>query len=817
MTLATTMIPVLCKVKVLLPLFIDIAREALLCNKVNDSIHSNIHRVYISPSDVSILTRSSTVAAAGSQNNVCVDSRSHFLVLYSDSTCSVVIAVCQFVIEPKLLERDVRQTSNSNNDSSTTNSNITIHFFKEEIDLLKLDIDKQNSFHALFVPKYRFSSIDTIYLSNIIDDKNDYQSEFDYQWARVGLKVGSTLNNNGGVVNLFQRLGKINKYQYKLLLSDNNSSNTISDQSSSVIKEYSIITNQTKIIYNNSNNNNSNSMKDLNIFDKQTYNRIKSIISIYFNISSNSSNSNNNSNIIYNKLNISKPQSLLLHGPISCGKSTLIDQICREFNIKLIKVNLSDIIKYQPNSKGLQIKYTQAKQQLKSNILLLFDSIEDIFPQLQDSAVNNNRENVTTLQQEFVNIIQEKHPSIFIIGITNRIKSLDSHTRNTFEEEIKMDPPNSAQRLEIFNYYLLNRNSDGSNSNSNNQKVIETINDGCSGLVIGDIAILCRDAKFNATKRLSTSTTTTKENIEFLETDFINNYGQYRTLDKNGGNGLLSKISPSTPKVSWDDIGGLEHVKKVLKEMVVWDYKHHDSIKRLGITTPKGVLLYGPPGTGKTMLAKAVAYEANATFIPINISEVVQGEVGESEKFISETFRIALACSPSIIFIDEIQSIFGHKESSGGNARKLISQLLIEMDATFSHSTDKRVMVLAATNMPQAIDESFLRPGRFDRLLYVGPPEPQERLNILNRIVSSQGIKLAPNVDLEKIAYYAARFTGSDLNALLKKSGLYAIQRDINTPHITQEDIQKVYFESKPSISDNQIAILKDWERSRSL
>ncbi|KAI8646724.1 P-loop containing nucleoside triphosphate hydrolase protein, partial [Parasitella parasitica] len=191
-----------------------------------------------------------------------------------------------------------------------------------------------------------------------------------------------------------------------------------------------------------------------------------------------------------------------------------------------------------------------------------------------------------------------------------------------------------------------------------------------------------------------------------------------------------------------------------------------DAYKRLGIRPSKGVLLFGPPGTGKTLLAKAVATESSANFLPVSIPDLVKGEVGESEKAVSRIFQTAIRCSPCVIFLDELEAIFSSRESSGDVGRKLISQFLIEIDHL--DKIDQSVILLGATNHPQSIDSSILRPGRLDRLVYVGAPNMEERFQILQ--VLAQKTKLDAHVDLQAIASKTEGYTGADLQAVIRKA-----------------------------------------------
>ncbi|RKP34196.1 P-loop containing nucleoside triphosphate hydrolase protein, partial [Dimargaris cristalligena] len=224
-------------------------------------------------------------------------------------------------------------------------------------------------------------------------------------------------------------------------------------------------------------------------------------------------------------------------------------------------------------------------------------------------------------------------------------------------------------------------------------------------------------------------------------------------------------------QVSWADIGGLHEAKRVLEETVCWFDKHENAYRRLGISPRRGVLLHGPPGTGKTLLAKAVATQTNANFLPIRMTNLIKGEIGDSEKAVRQLFRLAQQSSPCVIFIDELETLFGNKEGSGQLGNNLISQLLLELDQL--NARNAHVVVLGATNYPDGIDQSILRPGRLDKLVYVAPPGTAERREILQ--LFSRHLPIAPDVDWEEVVHMTDGLTGADLQALVNKAGLLAL------------------------------------------
>jgi len=265
--------------------------------------------------------------------------------------------------------------------------------------------------------------------------------------------------------------------------------------------------------------------------------------------------------------------------------------------------------------------------------------------------------------------------------------------------------------------------------------------------------------------------------------------------------------------VHWTDIGGLDDVKQQLREAVEWPLKHPEYFKEMGIDPPKGILLYGPPGTGKTLLAKAVATESEANFIGVKGPEVLSKWVGESEKAIREIFRKARQAAPCIIFFDEIDSIVPRRGGrfDSGVTDRIVNQLLTEMDGL---ERLEGVVVIAATNRPDIIDPALLRPGRFDRLIYVPPPDEKARLEILK--VHTRNMPLAEDVDLLEIAKKTEGYTGADIEVLVREAGLLALRENINTDKVYARHFEEALKKVKPSLTQDIIKFYEAWnERAR--
>jgi transitional endoplasmic reticulum ATPase len=261
----------------------------------------------------------------------------------------------------------------------------------------------------------------------------------------------------------------------------------------------------------------------------------------------------------------------------------------------------------------------------------------------------------------------------------------------------------------------------------------------------------------------------------------------------------MREVYIEIPTIHWDDIGGLEEVKEDLREAVEWPLNTPEIFDRLGIKPPKGILLYGPPGCGKTLLGKAVATESAANFITIKGPEVFSKWVGESEKAIREVFRKARMAAPAVVFFDEIDSLVPRRGlgfSDSGVSERVISQLLTEMDGVVSLED---VVIVAATNRPDMVDPAVLRPGRFDRLIYVPEPDEKSKLQIFK--IYTKNMPLGKDVDLVQLAAFAKNFSGADIDAFCREAAMVALRKDVRATAVTLADFEEARKRVGPSIT----------------
>jgi len=320
------------------------------------------------------------------------------------------------------------------------------------------------------------------------------------------------------------------------------------------------------------------------------------------------------------------------------------------------------------------------------------------------------------------------------------------------------------------------------------------------GFVGADLAALAREAAMRAIRRVLPEIDLEVESIpvETLNKIEVNNEDFLAALREMEPS-AMREVMVESPNVHWDEIGGLAEVKQQLIESVEWPLTYARLFEHMDAKPPRGILLYGPPGTGKTMLAKAVATESQANFISIKGPEFLSKWVGESEKAVRETFRKARQAAPSVVFLDEIDSIApsrGGMSSDSHVTERVISQILTELDGLESLND---VMVIAATNRPDIIDAALLRPGRFDRLIEISLPDEEARREILKIHTSKK--PLADDVDIEDMAKRTDKFSGADLGAVVNEAVMLAIREYVLSgqckadEEICEYKVSKKHFE----------------------
>jgi transitional endoplasmic reticulum ATPase len=505
---------------------------------------------------------------------------------------------------------------------------------------------------------------------------------------------------------------------------------------------------------------------------------------------------------LFQRLGIDPPKGVLLYGPPGCGKTLLAKAVATEAEANFILINGPEIMNKYYGETEAKLREIFRKAEEEAPSIIFIDEIDAIAP--KRSEVTGEVEKRVVAQLLALMDGLESRGQVIVIGATNRPNALDPALRRPgrFDREIEIGIPDKKGRKEILQIHTrgMPLASDVS---------LDKLAEMTKGYTGADLAALCREAAMKCIRRILPSIDFNEDKIspellnslEVTMRDFIEAYKEITPT-------ALREVEIETPTVHWEDIGGLHEVKQRLIEAIQWPLEYPEKFERLGIKPPKGILLYGPPGCGKTLLAKAVATEAEANFITIKGPEVYSKWVGESEKAIREVFRKARQAAPCVIFLDEIETIVPRKDildDSSGVTHRVASQLLAEMDGI---EELRDVIVIGATNRPDLMDPAILRPGRFDRLIYVPPPDEKSRLQILK--IYTQKMPLAEDVSLEKIASMTEGYSGADLESLCREAGMAVLRRDRDATYVTWADFQEALKIVKPSISPS---MLKEYER----
>jgi transitional endoplasmic reticulum ATPase len=468
---------------------------------------------------------------------------------------------------------------------------------------------------------------------------------------------------------------------------------------------------------------------------------------------------------IFEKLGIEAPKGVLLFGPPGTGKTLLAKAVASESNSHFISISGPEIMSkfYGESEARLREIFKEARD--KAPTIIFIDEIDSIAPKREEVMGEVERRVVSQMLSLMDGL--EGRGKVIVIAATNRQNALDPALRRPgrFDREIEIKVPDKNGRLEILQIHSRNMPLDP----DVDQKKIAAVTHGFVG---ADLEYLCKEAAMKCLRRLLPNLNLEDEKLPPETLDKL-------IITQNDFNQAIKDVMPSamrevfleSPDIKWEDIGGLEGVKRELQEAVEWPLRYPDLYAKIGHTVPKGILLHGPSGTGKTMLAKAVATESEANFISVKGPELLSKWVGESERGIREIFRRARQAAPCVIFFDEIDSIAMARggglggEMGGGGAGtndRMISQILTELDGI---SELHGVVVLAATNRPDMIDTALLRPGRFDRIVFVPNPDKRTRKRILEIYAKDKPIGV--DVNLEKIAEVTESFSGADTSAIV--------------------------------------------------
>jgi len=489
--------------------------------------------------------------------------------------------------------------------------------------------------------------------------------------------------------------------------------------------------------------------------------------------------------VLFERLGIEPPKGVLLHGPPGTGKTLLAKAVANETDAYFINLSGPEVMSkfYGESEANVREIFKEAEENAPSIIFL--DELDAIAPKREEVTGEVERRVVAQLLAVMDGL--ESRGQVIVIGATNRVNSLDPALRRggRFDREIEIGVPDKNGRLEIFQIHTrgmpLTEDVD-----------LEKLAKITHGFVGADIATLAKEAAMISLRRILPQIdldaqelpVSVLESIEVTQNDFLE-------AKKDVEPSAMREVFVEVANMHWSDIGGLEDPKQELKEAVEWPIKFPEVFQYTNTEPPKGILLFGAPGTGKTLLAKAVANESEANFISIKGPEMLSKWVGESERAVRETFRKARQAAPAIIFFDELDAITPHRGLGFGDSHvteRVISQILTELDGLVEL---ENVVVLGATNRPDLIDAALLRPGRFDRLIYVPPPDKTAREEIFK--IHLKGKPLAEDVNIVELAEITEDYVGSDIASVSREAVMLAI-REFFVSGISREQVEQAKY-----------------------
>ncbi|MDQ2893671.1 MAG: CDC48 family AAA ATPase [Pseudomonadota bacterium] len=496
---------------------------------------------------------------------------------------------------------------------------------------------------------------------------------------------------------------------------------------------------------------------------------------------------------LFQRLGVDPPKGLLLYGPPGTGKTRLARAVANESDASFFLINGPEIMgSAYGESEGRLREIFEAAAKASPSIVFI-DEIDSIAPKrgnVQGEAEKRVVAQLLTLMDGL-----EARANLIVIAATNRPEALDEALRRPgrFDREIVIGVPDERGRREILGIHTRGMPL-------GDRVDLDELARTTYGFVGADIAALAREAAIDAVRRIMprlnledrTVPADVLEDLSVTREDFIEALKRVQPS-------AMREVMVQAPQVRWSDIGGLDKAQERLKEGVELPLKNPDAFLRLGIRPAKGFLLYGPPGTGKTLLAKAVAREAEANFIATKSSDLLSKWYGESEQQIAKLFSRARQVAPCVIFIDELDSLVPARGSGAGEPQvteRVVNTILAEMDGLEELQS---VVVIGATNRPNLVDPALLRPGRFDELVYVGVPSAEGRRRILS--IQTQKMPLGDDVDLDVVVERTDRFTGADLEDVVRRAGLVALRRSIDAPAVTMADFEEALTESRASVT----------------
>ncbi|MFB6081272.1 MAG: CDC48 family AAA ATPase [Halanaeroarchaeum sp.] len=469
---------------------------------------------------------------------------------------------------------------------------------------------------------------------------------------------------------------------------------------------------------------------------------------------------------LFRKLGIAPPKGVLLHGPPGTGKTLIARAVANEVDATFIPLTGPEIMSKYYGESEEQLREIFDRAEENAPAIVFIDEIDSIAPKREEVTGEVERRVVAQLLALMDGL--ESRGEVIVIAATNRVNAIDPALRRggRFDREIEIGVPDRTGRHEILQIHTrgmpLGEDLD-----------LADLADRTYGFVGADLESLAKEAAMSALRRVRPSLDLDAElippdvldRIEVTADDFESAMAEVEPS-------AMREVFVDIPDVTYDDVGGLETVKRELIRAIEWPLTYPRSFEHLHTEPPKGVLLYGPPGTGKTLLAKAVANESQVNFISVKGPELLDKYVGESERAVREVFHRARQAAPAIVFFDEIDALVPERGRSFDSpvTERVVSQLLSELDGIESLAN---VIVIGATNRPDIVDPALLRSGRLEKLVFVPPPDEAARRAIF--AVHTRGMPLAEDVNLDALAAETDGYVGSDIESICREASMLAL------------------------------------------
>merc|ERR1711871_636809 len=475
---------------------------------------------------------------------------------------------------------------------------------------------------------------------------------------------------------------------------------------------------------------------------------------------------------LFKTLGVKPPRGVLLYGPPGTGKTLMARAVANEPGAFFFLINGPEIMSKMAGESESNLRKAFEEADKNSPSIVFIDEIDSIAPKREKTNGEVEKRIVSQLLTLMDGL--NKRSNVVVIGATNRPNTLDPALRRfgRFDREINIGVPDENGRMEVFGIHTRNMKLDESVD-------AEAIARETHGFVGADIAQLCTEAAMQCIREKMELIDIEDDEIdaEILNSlSVTQDHFKYALVQSNPSS--LRETVVEVPNITWDDIGGLQKVKRELRELVQYPVEHPEKFEKFGMAPSKGVLFYGPPGCGKTLLAKAVANECQANFISVKGPELLTMWFGESEANVRDVFEKARAAAPCVLFFDELDSIAqsrgGNACDGGGASDRVMNQLLTEMDGMASK---KNVFIIGATNRPDIIDTALMRPGRLDQLIYIPMPDVESRQAILNATLRTSPV--ADDVDIRYLAEFCDKFSGADLTEICQRAAKIAIRENI--------------------------------------